>query len=38
MVCKSEVKIMETNILYLDNGLLRVEKIVKNIIMQQESK
>ena len=36
--CKSEVKIMGKNMLDLDNGLLKVEEIAKNIIMQQESK
>ena len=29
---------MEMTILYLDNGLLKVENTVRNIIMQQESK
>ena len=38
-MCESELlKTMEKNMQYLDNGLLRVEEIVKNIIMQQKSK
>ena len=37
-MCKSDVKITEKNILDLDKKLLKVEEIVKNIIMPQESK
>lgn len=33
-LCKWEVEIMENNMLNLDNGLLKVEEIVKSIIIR----